>query len=132
MIDELLLLSRVARAELHREQIDLSELAREIAAGLQTAEPERQVEFAIADGLAAKGDREVARTVLENLLGNAWKFTSTREHARIESPAASTMTAASSSCTMTASGSTWSMPASCSRPSSDCTERTSSPGPGSD
>ena len=84
MIDELLLLSRVARAELHRERIDLSELAREIAAGLQTAEPERQVEFAIADGLAAEADRELVRIVLENLLGNAWKFTSTRERARIE------------------------------------------------
>jgi len=84
MIDQLLLLSRVSRAELHREQIDLSELARQIAAELQTAEPERWVEFAIADQLTAEGDRELVRTVLENLLGNAWKFTSTREHARIE------------------------------------------------
>ena len=84
MIDELLLLSRVSRAELHREQIDVSDLARQIAAELQTAEPERQVEFAIADGLTANGDRELVRTVLENLLGNAWKFTSTRDHARIE------------------------------------------------
>jgi signal transduction histidine kinase len=84
MIDELLLLSRVSRAELHRELIDLSDLARQIAAELQTAEPERRVEFAIADRLRARGDRELVRTVLENLLGNAWKFTSTREHARIE------------------------------------------------
>ena len=53
MIDELLRLSRVSRAELHRERIDLSDLARQIAAELQTAEPERQVEFAIADGLTA-------------------------------------------------------------------------------
>ena len=84
MIDELLALSRVSRAELRREQIDLSELARQIADGLQTAEPERRVEFAIADGLTAEGDRELVRIVLENLLGNAWKFTSTRERARIE------------------------------------------------
>ena len=84
MIEELLALSRVARAELHREPIDLSELARQIADELQTAEPERQVEFAIADRLTAEGDRELVRIVLENLLGNAWKFTSTREHARIE------------------------------------------------
>ena len=84
MIEELLGLSRVSRAELRREPIDLSELARQIAAELQTAEPERRVEFAIADRLSAEGDRELVRIVLENLLGNAWKFTSTREHARIE------------------------------------------------
>jgi light-regulated signal transduction histidine kinase (bacteriophytochrome) len=84
MIDQLLLLSRVSHGELHREQIDLSDLARQIAVELQAAEPERRVEFAIADGLTATGDRELVRTVLENLLGNAWKFTSTREHARIE------------------------------------------------
>ena len=84
MIDELLRLSRVSRAQLRRDQIDLSDLARQIAAELHTAEPERRVEFAIADGLTATGDRELVRIVLENLLGNAWKFTSTREHARIE------------------------------------------------
>ena len=84
MIDELLRLSRVSRAELHLDQIDMSDLARQIAAELQTAEPGRRVEFAIADGLTARGDRELVRSVLENLLGNAWKFTSTREHARIE------------------------------------------------
>ncbi|MGO9960420.1 MAG: PAS domain S-box protein [Solirubrobacteraceae bacterium] len=74
MIDQLLHLSRVSRAELHRDQVDLSDLARQIAGELQTAEPERQVEFAIADRLTARGDRELVRTVLENLLGNAWKF----------------------------------------------------------
>jgi PAS domain S-box-containing protein len=84
MIEQLLALSRVSRAELRQEPIDLSELARQIADELQTAEPERQVEFAIADGLTATGDRELVRIVLENLLGNAWKFTSTRQHARIE------------------------------------------------
>jgi PAS domain S-box-containing protein len=84
MIDELLRISRVSRAELHLDQIDISDLARQIAAELQTAEPERRVEFAIADGLTATGDRELVWSVLENLLGNAWKFTSTREHARIE------------------------------------------------
>jgi light-regulated signal transduction histidine kinase (bacteriophytochrome) len=84
MIDELLQLSRVSRAELHRDQIDLSGLARQVAAELHAAEPERRVEFAIADELTAEGDQELVRTVLENLLGNAWKFTPTREHARIE------------------------------------------------
>jgi PAS domain S-box-containing protein len=84
MIDELLALSRVSRAELHRDQIDVSDLARQIASELQASEPERRVEFAIPDGLTSTGDRELARVLLENLLGNAWKFTSTREHARIE------------------------------------------------
>lgn len=84
MIDELLALSRVSRAELHREQVDLSELARLIAAELQAAEPERRAEFAIPDGLLANADRELVRIVLENLLSNAWKFTATRELARIE------------------------------------------------
>ena len=84
MIDDLLQLSRVSRAELHRDRIDLSELAGQIALELQTAEPDRRVEFAIADGLTAIGDRDLVRVALENLLGNAWKFTSTCERARIE------------------------------------------------
>ncbi len=84
MIDELLALSRVSRADLHRDEIDVSDLARQIAGELQASEPERRVEFAIPDGLTSTGDRELVRVLLENLLGNAWKFTSTREHARIE------------------------------------------------
>ena len=75
MIDDLLQLSRVSRAELHRDRIDLSELAGQIAAELRAAEPDRRVEFAITDGLTATGDRELVRIALENLLGNAWKFT---------------------------------------------------------
>jgi len=84
MIDDLLQLSRVSRAELHRDRVDLSELAAQIAVELQAAEPDRRVEFAIADGLTAIGDPDLVRIALENLLGNAWKFTSTRERARIE------------------------------------------------
>jgi len=84
MIDELLQLSRVSRAELHRERVDISALAREIAAGLQRSQPERAVQWAITDGLEVSADRELARIVLENLLSNAWKFTSTHERARIE------------------------------------------------
>jgi len=84
MIDELLRLSRVSRAQLHRERIDLGDLAAQIAAELRAAEPQRQVEFVIADGLTTRGDRELVRIVLENLISNAWKFTAIREHARIE------------------------------------------------
>ncbi len=84
MIDDLLQLSRVSRAELHRDRIDLSELAGQIAGELQAADPGRRVEVVISDGLTAGADRELVRIALENLLGNAWKFTSTCEHARIE------------------------------------------------
>ncbi len=84
MIDELLELSRVSRAEVHRETVNLSALAVEIAAELRAEQPGRDVECVIPDGLSATGDVALVRTVLENLLSNAWKFTSAREHARVE------------------------------------------------
>lgn len=84
MIDELLQISRVARGVMHREQVDLSSLARQIASELQSSEPDRRVRFEIAEGLTAGGDPELIRIVLENLLSNAWKFTSQHEHATIE------------------------------------------------
>ena len=76
LIDDLLKLSRVTRSEMQRTQVDLSALAREIAAELQRTQPERQVEWAIAPGLVSNGDARLLRIVLENLLNNAWKFTS--------------------------------------------------------
>jgi light-regulated signal transduction histidine kinase (bacteriophytochrome) len=84
MIDELLQISRIARSEVRREQVDLSSLAHQIASELQSSEPDRLVHFEIADGLTASGDPELIRIALENLLSNAWKFTSQHEHATIE------------------------------------------------
>jgi light-regulated signal transduction histidine kinase (bacteriophytochrome) len=84
LIDDLLDLSRVSRRPLRRELVDLSTQTREIAAELGKSQPEREAEFVIADGLTANGDARLLRLALENLLGNAWKFTSREEKARIE------------------------------------------------
>jgi PAS domain S-box-containing protein len=84
LIDDLLNLSRVTRAEMSREVVDMSTLARHVAAELQKTEPERQAEFAIEDSVMANGDTRLLRVVLENLLGNAWKFTAKRDRPRIE------------------------------------------------
>ncbi len=84
MIDAILQLSRIGRYEMQREQVNLSALAQDIAADLKVTDPDRQVEFIIADGVVAKGDATLLRTALENLMGNAWKFTQKHENARIE------------------------------------------------
>ena len=83
LIDDLLKLSRIGRAELFREPVDLSALAREVAAELHHHDPSRVVALEVADGLTVHGDHRLLRVVLENLLGNAWKFTSKRAHAHI-------------------------------------------------
>jgi light-regulated signal transduction histidine kinase (bacteriophytochrome) len=62
----------------------LSGLARSVAGEVQKADPARRVEFVIADGLVADGDPPLLRVVMENLLGNAWKYTSSHARARIE------------------------------------------------
>ncbi len=76
LIDDLLQLSRITRGDIQQEQVNLSALATAVAAELQEAEPQRQVEFLITDGLVADGDPRLLRVVMENLLSNAWKFTS--------------------------------------------------------
>jgi light-regulated signal transduction histidine kinase (bacteriophytochrome) len=84
LIDDLLQISRVTRQEMRICSVDLSALARSIATELSESEPERSVEWAIVDNLTARGDAALLRVALENLLGNAWKFTSKNERARIE------------------------------------------------
>jgi signal transduction histidine kinase len=83
LIDDLLQLSRVTRAEMRREPVDLTALARAIAAELSRAAPGRPVAFEVAEGLVASGDPNLLRIALENLLGNAWKFTARHASARI-------------------------------------------------
>jgi PAS domain S-box-containing protein len=83
LIDALLSLSKVTRSALKRELVDFTALARETAAALQAQEPARSVEFAIQDDLRADADSTLARALIENLLGNAWKFTSKTAHPQI-------------------------------------------------
>jgi PAS domain S-box-containing protein len=84
LIDDLLTLSRVTRAEVRREIVDLSKVAQEIAGELRRADSERRAEVCIQPELVASGDPRLVRVLLVNLLSNAWKFTSGCERARIE------------------------------------------------
>jgi PAS domain S-box-containing protein len=84
LIEDLLNLSHLTRAEMKREETDLGALAQTIAEDLQKSQPERKAEFKIDKKLVAKVDRRLFEIALENLLGNAWKFTSTQPEARIE------------------------------------------------
>lgn len=84
LIQDLLNLSRTAQMPVDREKVDLGAMARQIASELQATAPDRQAEFHIADNLSAHGDPRLLRVVLENLLSNAWKFTSQKAPARIE------------------------------------------------
>jgi len=84
LIDDLLSLARVTRSALNYESVDLSACAGSIADELQRAQPDRQAEYLIAPDLIARGDGRLLRVMLENLLGNAWKFTVKRQCATIE------------------------------------------------
>jgi PAS domain S-box-containing protein len=84
LIDDMLTLSRVTRAEMRRGTVDLSALAGDVLGELQKSEPGRKVEWRIEPGLAAEGDNQLLRVALLNLLGNAWKYTSYQPLPRIE------------------------------------------------
>jgi light-regulated signal transduction histidine kinase (bacteriophytochrome) len=74
----------MSRGDTAIEQVDLSGATREIAEDLRQSQPDRRVEFVIPDGIHAQGDGRLLRVVLENLIRNAWKFTSKHSKARIE------------------------------------------------
>lgn len=84
LIDALQQLSRVARAELNRQQVNLSTTAQIILLELKLANPDRKVEFNVAEEVSAEADGRLVRQLLEILIGNAWKFTSKERQSRIE------------------------------------------------
>jgi PAS domain S-box-containing protein len=84
LIDDLLNLSRVTRAEMYREQVDLSRLASEILQEFTAHEPARRISLQVSPGLKAEGDVRLIRVALQNIIGNAWKFTSKLAEPQIE------------------------------------------------
>jgi len=84
LIDDLLLLARVTRAELHKESVDLSRMVQIMIREMQETAPQRQVAWVIQDGILAQADSRLIKVVLENLLSNAWKFTFHQAAPRIE------------------------------------------------
>lgn len=84
LIDDMLALSRVTRTEMQREIIDLSAIATDVFSELQRAEPDRKIDWLLADALLDSGDSRLMRIVLVNLLGNAWKYTARQAQPTIE------------------------------------------------
>jgi PAS domain S-box-containing protein len=84
LIDGVLTLARLGRGDLQRERVDLSAIACAVIEDLRRAEPERFVDVRVEPGLVAEGDSRLITMLLQNLLGNAWKFTRNRRDARIE------------------------------------------------
>src|SRR5882724_10065560 len=84
LIEDLLNLSKVSRGELARRDVDVGEIARQVFSDLQQREPGRKVEVSVWDGMQANADPRLLRAALDNLIGNAWKFSAKAEHARVE------------------------------------------------
>jgi PAS domain S-box-containing protein len=84
LIDDMLNLSRISRSDVRMSSVNLSELAKDIILDLRVNEPDRQVDFVIAPHLNVNADESMMRSVLENLIGNSWKFTRKKTHAKIE------------------------------------------------
>jgi signal transduction histidine kinase len=84
LIDDLLKLARVTRAEIRTERVDLSAMAQDIVSELQRAAPDRHVDWVIAPALEARGDSRLLRVALENLLRNSWKYSAKQPHAQVE------------------------------------------------
>lgn len=84
LINALLRFSRLTHRETQREPVDLGETAKDIIVELMSAQPQRRVEFTVAEGAVAHCDANLLRVVMENLVGNAWKYTARKEEAFIE------------------------------------------------
>jgi PAS domain S-box-containing protein len=84
LIEALIMLARIARLEVNYQPVDISAIARECIEEFVRHSPEREVEVAIEPGISARADRYLVHSLLENLLGNAWKFTARTARARIE------------------------------------------------
>jgi light-regulated signal transduction histidine kinase (bacteriophytochrome) len=84
LIQDLLDLSRISRAELTRQRVNMSEVVRLVAADLRSNSPEREVEIRIQEDLWVEADSRLLRIAIDNLLGNAWKFTGKQADPRIE------------------------------------------------
>ncbi len=84
LIDAMLKMAKSTRGEMHENVVNFSSLAKVIAHDLKKRDPERQVEFVIVDNMKVKGDATMMEVMLQNLMDNAWKFTSTHQTARIE------------------------------------------------
>lgn len=83
LIDDLLMLSRLTRGDMLIEKVDLSAMARDVIGNLQAADPARSIKVVVQENITGLADRKMVRVVLENLLGNAWKYTSRQPQPRI-------------------------------------------------
>ena len=84
LIDDMLQLSAVSRSEIRSELVNLSDLAQTVFSALKEQQPDRHVEISVKNGITTKGDKKLLQIVLENLIGNAWKYSKKQQTAKIE------------------------------------------------